>query len=176
MAQATAVRAQATPQASRFIAQVYLVMSLGLVVTALVAGWVSTNMTLLIRLSTNPWLAWGLFIVQIILVGILVGAVQRMTPAVAFLIFIAYSALTGLTISTIFLVYTNEQIASVFWFTAGMFFLTSIFGLVTKRDLSGAGNDEQTFAILFDLGALMGASGILDCQWMKSELFLQAVE
>jgi len=39
-------------------------------------------------------------------------------------------------------------------------------GDAVVHDLSGAGNDEQTFAILFDLGALMGASGILDCQWM----------
>lgn len=125
---------------SRFVAQVYLVMALGLVVTALVATWVAGNVNLLIRIATNPWLAWGLFILQIIIVVVLSGAVMRMKTAVAFLLFILYAALTGVTITTIFLIYTQEQIASVFWFTAGTFLLTSLFGLVTKRDLSAAGN------------------------------------
>ncbi len=140
MAKAGTAQAASSDAVSRFIAQVYLVMALGLVVTALVAGWVTGNMNLMIRVATNPWLAWGLFIVQIILVAALSGAVMRMNAGVAFLLFIVYAALTGVTLSTLFLVYTQEEIASVFWFTAGTFFLTSLFGLVTKRDLSGAGS------------------------------------
>lgn len=140
MAKANTVQTSSTDTVSRFIARVYLVMSLGLVVTAIVAGWVTGNMNLMIRVATNPWLAWGLFIVQIILVVALSNAVMRMNPGVAFLLFILYAALTGVTLSTLFLVYTQEEIASVFWFTAGTFLLTSLVGLVTKRDLSGAGN------------------------------------
>ncbi|MCG3141958.1 MAG: Inner membrane protein YbhL [Anaerolineae bacterium] len=132
---------EASPAAvSRFMAQVYLVMGLGLVVTALVAGWVTGNMNLMIRVATNPWLAWGLFIVQIIIVVALSGAVMRMNAGVAFLLFVLYAALTGVTLSTLFLVYTQEEIASVFWLAAGTFVLTSLFALITKRDLTGAGN------------------------------------
>lgn len=123
-----------------FLAQVYLVMSVGLVVTGLVASWVSGNVELLLKIGFRPGYAFGLFILQIIIVVALSAAVMRMAPAVATLLFLLYSGLTGLTISTIFLVYTQEQISQVFWITAGTFFVTSLFGVLFKRDLSSAGN------------------------------------
>ena len=125
---------------NRFLAQVYLIMSLGLVVTALVATWVSSNARLLFRIAADPWFAFGLFIIQIMVVSTLSAAAMRLKPAVAALLFLLYSALTGLTISSIFVVYEQEQIAYVFWITAGTFFVTSLFGLLFKRDLSAAGN------------------------------------
>jgi FtsH-binding integral membrane protein len=123
-----------------FLAQVYLVMSFGLVVTGLVASWTSNNLALMLNLTLRPGFAFGLFIVQIIIVVALSAAVMRLAPAVAALLFFIYSGLTGLTLSSIFLVYTQEQIAQVFWLTAGTFFVTSLFGLLFKRDLSSAGN------------------------------------
>lgn len=124
---------------NRFIAQVYLVMALGLVVTALVSTWVSTNLNLLLRINTNPWIAFGLFIIQIVIVVALSGAVMRMNPGVAALLFFVYSALTGLTISAIFLIYSDQQIATVFWITAGTFLVTSLVGFVIQIDLGKAG-------------------------------------
>jgi uncharacterized protein len=136
--------AAATPatevRVNRFLAQVYLIMSLGLVVTALVATWVSSNARLLFRVAADPWFAFGLFIIQIIVVIALSAAAMRLAPAVAALLFLLYSALTGLTISSIFLVYTQETIGYIFWITAGTFFVTSLFGLLFKRDLSASGN------------------------------------
>jgi FtsH-binding integral membrane protein len=136
--------AAATPatevRVNRFLAQVYLIMSLGLVVTALVATWVSSNARLLFRVAADPWFAFGLFIVQIIVVIALSVAAMRLKPAVAALLFAFYSALTGLTISSIFLVYTQEAIGYIFWITAGTFLVTSLFGLLFKRDLSASGN------------------------------------
>jgi uncharacterized protein len=140
MAQAAVAMSTTEVRVNRFLAQVYLIMSLGLVVTALVATWVSTNARLLFRVATDPWFAFGLFIIQIAIVVALSGAATRMKPAVATLVFVLYSALTGLTISSIFLVYSQEQIAHVFWITAGTFLVTSLFGLLFKRDLSAAGN------------------------------------
>lgn len=140
MAQAAAVMPAAEVRVNRFLAQVYLLMSLGLVVTALVATWVSSNVRLLLRIAADPWFAFGLFIIQIMIVVALSGAAMRLKPAVATLVFLFYSALTGLTISSIFLVYSQEQIAHVFWITAGTFLGTSLFGLLFKRDLSAAGN------------------------------------
>jgi FtsH-binding integral membrane protein len=121
-----------------FLAQVYLIMALGLAVTGFVASWTSNNIALMLRTMT-PGFAFGLFIVQIILVVALSAAAMRMSPAVAFLLFLAYSALTGLTFASLFIVYTESEIAQVFWITAGVFFLTSLIGIMLKRDLSSAG-------------------------------------
>ena len=140
MARAAATSPATEVRVNRFLAQVYLIMALGLVVTALVATWVSTNVRLLFRIAADPWFAFGLFIIQIMVVAALSASAMRLKPAVAALLFFFYSALTGLTISSILLVYSQEQIAYVFWITAGTFFVTSLFGLLFKRDLSAAGN------------------------------------
>ncbi len=142
-----------------FLAQVYLLMSIGLVITALTAGWVSTNLRFQYRLFTQPWLGFGLFILQIIIVVGLSAAVMRLSTGVAALLFLFYSALTGVTFSSLFLVYTNEQITSVFWVAAGMFLLMSLVGLVLKRDMSKAGG----FLLMLLLGWIIA--------WFFSFLF-----
>ena len=121
-----------------FLAQVYLLMALGLAITGFVASWTSQNIALMMR-TTMPGFAFGLFIFQIINVVALSAAVMKMPPAVAFLLFLLYSALTGLTFASLFVVYTDTQIAQVFWVTAGVFFVTSIIGLILKKDLSSWG-------------------------------------
>ncbi len=140
MARAAAVRPVPEVRVNRFLAQVYLIMSLGLVVTALVSTWVSGNVRLLFRIAADPWFAFGLFIIQIVIVIALSASAMRLRPAVAGLFFLLYSALTGLTISSIFLVYSQDQIAYIFWITAGTFLVTSLFGLLFHRDLSASGN------------------------------------
>jgi len=149
MARAAALQPTATNvRVNRFLALVYLVMALGMGVTALVSTWVSTNEALLKRILYDPWFAFGLFMVQIIIVFALSAAVMRLSPAVAFLLFIFYAALTGVSISSIFIYYSQSTIAYTFWLAAGMFLFTSIIGLLIKRDLSGLG--------MFLLMALMG--------------------
>ena len=156
MAEATAMQAKSEVRLNRFLALTYMIMAVGMLVTALVATQVSTNEALIKRIMFDPWFAFGLFIIQIVIVTALSAAVMRMSPGVAFLLFLFYSALTGLTISSIFIFYTQSVIAHTFWIAAGMFFLTSIIGLVVKRDLSGIG--------LFLLMILMG--------WIFSGIFL----
>lgn len=140
MARATTAAPVSEVRINRFMAQVYLIMSLGLVVTGLTASWVSASMSRLLGMSMLPGFAFGLFIVQVLIVVSLSAAAMRMKPAVAFVMFLLYSGLTGVTLSSIFLVYTQEHIAQVFWITAGVFFLTSMAGLLLKRDLSTSGN------------------------------------
>lgn len=123
---------------NRYLSQVYLVMSLGMVITALVASWVGGNKELLLRIATDGWFAFGLFLVQMIVVVALTGAVARLSGGSAFLLFIFYSALTGLSISSIFLFYTESSISYTFWLTAGMFLLSSLVGFFIKGDMSGA--------------------------------------
>lgn len=138
-----------------FIAQTYLLMSIGLLVTAIVSTWVSTNLDLLWKISTNPWIAFGLFMIQILIVVALSAKIMSMKTGAAALMFFLYAALTGLTISSIFLVYSSQQIASVFWITAGTFFISSIVGFVLKVDLAKSGG------ILF----------MLLCGWSLAWLF-----
>ncbi|MCB0034417.1 MAG: Bax inhibitor-1/YccA family protein [Anaerolineales bacterium] len=155
MAQLTQNNTVSDTRVARFMAQVYFVMGIGLLVTALVSTWVATNLQLLWRINTNPWIGFGLFIIQIIIVVVLSARVMSLNPAVAAILFLLYSALTGLTISSIFLVYSSQQIASVFWITAGTFFVTSIVGFVIKIDLT------KTGGILF----------MLLCGWTLAWLF-----
>jgi len=139
MTQTKSISTVSETHINTFLAQVYLIMSFGMLITALVASWAAQNQALQARLFTRPMFAFGLFILQIIIVVALSAAVTRMSAGVAGLLFILYAALTGVTISSIFLVYSQQDISSVFWVSAGMFFLMSLVGLLFKRDMSGAG-------------------------------------
>jgi uncharacterized protein len=138
-AQAVAAAPVADVKVNRFVAQVYLLMTLGLAITGVTSTAIAANKDFLLRLATSPWLAFGLFIIQIAIVGVLAGAVMRMKAGVAFVLFILYAGLTGVTLSTLFLYYSQSDISSVFWMTAGTFFLASLVGLITKKDMSSAG-------------------------------------
>jgi len=142
---------------NRYLALIYLVMALGLAVTALVSTSVSTNPEMVRRILYNPWFAFGLFLLQIFVVVGISASVMRLSPGVAFLLFLLYSALTGVAISSIFIYYSNSTIAYTFWVAAGMFLFSSLVGLIIKRDLSGAG--------MFLLLALMGWTFGLFLTW-----------
>lgn len=122
-----------------FLTRTFLWMTIGLVITAVVALVVSRSETLLAFVFGNPWITMGLLLAQIIAVVILSVAVNKMAPAIATLIFFGYAALTGLTFSTILLYYTAESVASTFVVTAGMFGILTIIGMSTKVDLTKIG-------------------------------------
>lgn len=152
MAQARIIPATSEVRFNRFLALVYLVMAVGMVITAWVATSVSTNQDLMKRILIDPWFAFGLFMLQIIVVVWLSAAVTRMAPGVALLLFLIYSALTGLALSSIFIYYSQSSIAYTFWVTAGMFFFGSIVGFFIRGDLSAVGR----FLMLALLGWLFG--------------------
>ena len=84
----------------------------------------------------------GLLILCIAEIGLVVGltsSIRKISVANAKLLFILYSALNGLTISTIFFTYTASSIAICFVSAAAMFFGMSLYGLKTKSDLTTAG-------------------------------------
>jgi hypothetical protein len=152
MAQARALPAASEVRINRFLALVYLVMAVGMAITALVSTSVSTNPVLMKRILFDPWFTFGLFMVQIIVVVWLSAAVMRMSPAVALILFLLYSALTGLALSSIFLYYSKSTIAYTFWLAAGMFLLSSVVGFFIKGDMSGVGR----FLMLALLGWMFG--------------------
>ena len=140
MAQATAAAPVSETKINTFMAQVYLLMSVGLAITGLVAYWASNDQQFLVNLYTKPWFAFGLFILQIVLVVVLSARVMTMSPGAAALLFLFYAAVTGLALTSIFLIYSDEQIYSVFLLTSGVFLVTSLVGIVLKKDMSSAGN------------------------------------
>jgi uncharacterized protein len=152
MAQARAIPARTALNVNRFLALVYLVMAVGMAITAWVATSVSTNTDLVKQILYNPWFAFGLFLLQIFIVVWLSASVMRMSPGAALLLFMIYSALTGLSLSSIFIYYSQSTIAYAFWVAAGMFLFGSIVGLFIKGDLSALGR----FLMLALLGWLFG--------------------
>jgi FtsH-binding integral membrane protein len=121
---------------SAFMASVYRWMALGLLVTAGVAWFVAGSPVARDAIFGNRMVFWALIIAQFGLVIALSAAVMRLSAGMAGLLFITYSALTGATLSSILLVYTGGSIASAFLVTAGTFGAMSVYGTVTKRDLS----------------------------------------
>jgi len=122
-----------------FMRGVYGWMSLGLFITAAVA-WFTAASPLGVTLLQSPGMVIMLVVVQFGLVIGLSAAIQKLSGTVASLMFAAYSALTGLTLSSIFFVYSSASIFQAFVVTGGMFGAMSIYGMVTKRDLTGMGS------------------------------------
>jgi FtsH-binding integral membrane protein len=125
---------------ARFMSRVYGWMTAGLCLTGAVAWDVSGNPQLVQTIFGNPPLLWGLIIAQLGAVVALSWLINRISGFIATLLYFVYAALTGLTLSSIFLIYTGSSIAEVFGITAFGFAGLSAFGFVTKRDLGPVGS------------------------------------
>lgn len=131
---------QVEEEGRRFISKVYGWMCLALAVTALVAWYVVSTPAIMNFLMQNQILFFGLIIGELVLVGYLAIAIRKMSAATATFVFIGYSALNGLTLSVVFLIFTAESLASTFIITAATFGVMSIYGYFTKKDLTSWGN------------------------------------
>lgn len=125
---------------SAFIARVYLWMALGLTFSGIASAWLLSQPQLLKALFTNTWLLLGLVIVEVGLVIWLSAAAMRMSAAMATSVFLVYSFLNGLTLASIFVIYTSASIAQTFAITAGTFAFFSVYGITTKKDLTSVGS------------------------------------
>jgi uncharacterized protein len=122
-----------------YVRSVYNWMGIGLALTGFVAYYVSTNEGMIRLIFGNTIVFFGLLIGQLALVFAISGMVQRMSAGTATFLFVLYSALTGVTLSFIFLVYARASIFSTFFICAGTFVACSIYGWTTKRDLTSLG-------------------------------------
>jgi FtsH-binding integral membrane protein len=119
-----------------FIGAVYRWMALGLVVTAGVAFLVASTPDLLEAVVLNRWVFYGLMIAEFGLVIALSAMLPRLSATAAGGLFLLYSALNGATLSVILLIYTGNSVALAFGITAGTFAAMSVYGTVTRRDLT----------------------------------------
>ncbi len=125
---------------SSFINRVYGWMCGGLALTALVSMWVVSTPKLMNAILSNSILFFGLIILEFVIVGALAFRINKISAAAATAAYVAYAAINGLTLSVIFYHFTTESLATTFFATAGTFGVMSLYGYVTKRDLTSIGN------------------------------------
>jgi FtsH-binding integral membrane protein len=131
--------AQARQEASSiFLAKVFNWMAMGLGLTGFIAYFTASSG--LARAIVGSPLFFILIIAELGMVFYLSARISKIQAATASGLFIGYSVLNGLTLSAVFLAYTSSSIAGTFLITAGMFGAMAIYGLATKRDLSGLGS------------------------------------
>lgn len=119
---------------------VYAWMALALVVTGLTAYYVANSPTILGMIFGSGAALIGLCIAQFALVIGLSAAINKISFTAAGIMFVVYSILTGITLSSILLVYTSESVALTFFVTAGTFGAMALYGTVPNKDLSGMGS------------------------------------
>jgi len=122
-----------------FVRSVYNWMFIGLGLTGVMALYVSNSETVRGLIYGNSIIFYGLIIAELALVFSISGMVNRMSATTATMLFVIYSALNGVTLSFIFLVYTRESIVSTFFICSATFLACSIYGWTTKRDLTSWG-------------------------------------
>jgi FtsH-binding integral membrane protein len=119
-----------------FMAAVYRWMALGLAVTAGVAWTVASSEALVALVLVNRWMFLGLILAELGLVVALSAMVQKLSAATAGALFTVYAALNGATMAVVLLRYTGASVGTAFLVTAGTFGAMSVYGTVTKRDLT----------------------------------------
>lgn len=119
---------------------VYIWMTLALSITGFTAFVVASSPTLVNLIFGSNISYYLLLFAPLGLVWYLSANINKISATTATIFFIIYSAMIGLTLSFIFLVYTNGSIALTFFVTAGTFGVMAFLGTVTKMDLSKLGN------------------------------------
>jgi uncharacterized protein len=123
--------------------RVYNYMGIGLAVTGLVAyffaQWTVSDPAIAQAVYGSP-LMWVIMLSPFAFVLALSFGINKMSFATAQMVFWGFAAVMGLSLSSVFLVYTGASIAKVFFITAAMFGSMSLYGYTTRRDLTGMGS------------------------------------
>jgi len=143
--------------------RVYAWMTLGLLVTAGLAAFVSAS-PLFQVLTGQPFIFFGLLIAELALVIGLSWGIKRLSTATAISLFLIYAALNGLTLSTFFVIYTPGSVAFTFLASAITFGVMSVIGYTTKIDLSKIGS----FLLMGLLGLVIAM--LVNIFWANSTL------
>jgi len=133
-------RVQSQVMVNSFIQSVYNWMAVGLGITAVTAYLVAGSEFMIRLIFGNPLILMCLILGEFALVFVLASRIGKMEASTATGLFIFYSALNGATLSSIFLVYTASSITSAFLVCALTFGACSIYGMITKRDLTSIGS------------------------------------
>lgn len=119
----------------RHMLGIYNNMAIGLVITGAVAFLIASTPTLYQPIFGSP-LKWVAMLAPLAFVFFLSFRIDRMTTATARMAFFAFAAVMGISMASIFLVFTGASVARTFFIAAAMFLSVSLWGYTTKRDLS----------------------------------------
>ena len=148
-----------------FMLKVYGWMSAGLMITAITALGTYHSKPLLELILENRIVYFGLIIAQLGLVIWLSARIQKMSAVTATMVFVGYSALTGLTLSVVFLIYTLASLSSTFFVTGATFGAMAIYGTVTRRDLTSMGS----FLMMGLVGMIIAS--VVNMFWANETLY-----
>ncbi|WDI79086.1 Bax inhibitor-1/YccA family protein [Candidatus Purcelliella pentastirinorum] len=147
-----------------YMAYVYGWMTCGLLLTSFVSWFVSNTPEIIQLIFNNRIVFFSLVIIQLLVVFILSGMINSLSATLSTSLFMLYSVLTGLTISSIFFIYTFSSVANLFLITSGMFGVMSFFGYVTNRDLTKIGSLAFMLLIGITLATIVNL-------WLNSPFF-----
>jgi len=137
---------------NRFVVSVYGWMTVGLVVSALVASMVLQSLPLMRLLFGSPIL-FVLLIAELGLVVYLSTRIEKMSSIRAKTAFVLYAGLNGITLAPLLFIYTGASLASTFMITAGTFCIMAMYGYTTKKDLTSVGS----LALMALLGIILAS-------------------
>ena len=142
-------------------------MGVGLAITGLVAYLIGRSQTALHALfeGNGRTIIFIALIVELLLVGTLVTLVRHMDLVETALVFVAYSALNGLTLSFVFAAFTTKSIFSTLLVTAGMFGALAVWGYTTNADLTSWGS----FLFMALVGQVIGV--FVNIFWLNGTLY-----
>lgn len=121
---------------SKFFSKVYLWMFIGLLISGGVAYYTSITPSMI----KFVYGSYGWILITELIVVIAFSALRKkVSPGIAKVLFVTYAAISGLTLSSIFLVYKIQSIGMVFLSSSLMFGLLAAYGYMTKTDLSSFG-------------------------------------
>jgi len=137
----TQSKGYAQSRVSVFMQQVYLWMTVALSVTAIAAYYIASTPSLLMLFFNNGMMPQIILIVAVFgLVFFISAKIHTLSAGMATGLFMLYATLMGIMLAPIFIVYTSTSITQTFLISAGMFGGMSLFGAITKRDLTGMGS------------------------------------
>lgn len=123
---------------NKIFSKVFLWMFIGLAITFGVAYYVSTNDNMVYNLFSGSkyWIFW---LLEFVVVIVLSARIHKLNPMTAKVLFLLYSGLTGLTLSSVFIIYDIISIVYTFAITSGLFLVFGLLGYFTKIDLTRIG-------------------------------------
>ena len=119
---------------------VYNYMAAGLAVSGIIAYFVSSSPAMLSAIYGNTALTWIVMLAPLAFILALSFGIQKMKASTVQALYWAFAITMGISLSSIFVVYTSASIARVFFITAATFGAMSLYGYTTKRDLTGWGS------------------------------------
>ncbi len=153
----------------QYILSVYQYMALALIITAVTAAVVTSSATFINFILHSP-LQWILAIAPVVMV-LCLGKILEMSKPSALISLIIFAVLIGLSLSSIFLILTNENIGSTFFTIAATFTVISIYGYITKKDLGSI----RSFLLMGVIGLIIAGLVGLFLPSSKLQFMMSAI-